>query len=84
MDGADPDSGTCWECGYAFKQKPVIVFRSDFRRGEEPGKGSYNLMLTQSSTIQIELPYASTEAIAARITDGLRELPVRQPDKAFA
>ena len=31
MDGPDPDSGTCWECGYAYQKKPVIVFRSDFR-----------------------------------------------------
>lgn len=74
MDGADPDSGTCWECGYAFRQKPVVVFRTDFRRGgEEPRNGSYNLMLTQSSTIQLELSYSSTEAIATRIDDALRE-----------
>src|ERR1700687_363106 len=35
MDGPDPDSGTCWECGYAFRKKPVIVFRTDFRVGYE-------------------------------------------------
>jgi nucleoside 2-deoxyribosyltransferase len=84
MDGADPDSGTCWECGYAFRQKPVLLFRTDFRRGEEPGKGSYNLMLTQSSTMQIDLPYSSTEAIAARITEALKELTVRQGAQTFA
>ena len=39
MDGADPDSGTCWECGYAYGKKPVIVFRSDFRV-EHAGKGA--------------------------------------------
>jgi nucleoside 2-deoxyribosyltransferase len=83
MDGADPDSGTCWECGYAFQRKPVVVFRTDFRRAEEPGKGSYNLMLTQSSTVQIELPYSSTETIAARIDEALKEL-VRQADPTFA
>ena len=35
MDGPDPDSGTCWECGYAFGKKPVVVFRTDFRVGYE-------------------------------------------------
>ena len=31
MDGTDPDSGTSWECGYAYRKKPVILFRTDFR-----------------------------------------------------
>jgi len=31
MDGPDPDSGTCWECGYAYRKKAIIVFRTDFR-----------------------------------------------------
>ena len=84
MDGADPDSGTCWECGYAFQRKPVVVFRTDFRRAEEPGKGSYNLMLTSSSTMQIELPYSSTETVAARIAEALKELAVRQADPTFS
>src|SRR6266550_4166435 len=30
MDGPDPDSGTCWETGYAYGiKKPYIVFRTD-------------------------------------------------------
>ena len=33
MDGSDPDSGTSWECGYAYRKKPVILFRADFRAG---------------------------------------------------
>src|SRR5579871_2198930 len=35
MDGADPDSGTCWECGYAYRKKRIVVFRTDFRVGYE-------------------------------------------------
>ena len=35
MDGPDPDSGTCWECGYAYRKKPVILFRTDFRAGHK-------------------------------------------------
>ena len=37
MDGADPDSGTCWECGYAYRKKKIIVFRTDFRSAGEGG-----------------------------------------------
>lgn len=33
IEGADADSGTAWEMGYAFAQgKPVIALRTDFRR----------------------------------------------------
>ncbi|HWQ68154.1 MAG TPA: nucleoside 2-deoxyribosyltransferase [Methanospirillum sp.] len=33
IDGADPDSGTAWEMGYAYgKGKTVITIRTDFRR----------------------------------------------------
>ena len=36
LDGAD--SGTCWECGYAFaKNKPVISIRTDFRDSGDCG-----------------------------------------------
>lgn len=72
MDGADPDSGTCWECGYAFRKKPVIVFRTDFRAAE-PGKAPYNLMLTQSASKRLDLPYASTAEIARKIHRALKE-----------
>jgi len=53
MDGPDPDSGTCWECGCAYRKKPVILFRTDFRAGyklrghlpqrEEQSDPHYNL-----------------------------------------
>lgn len=73
MDGADPDSGTCWECGYAYRKKPVILFRTDFRR--EADKGPYNLMLTQSATAVLDLAYAALDAVAERIDATLRSLP---------
>ena len=49
LDGADADSGTSWECGYAYKLgKPIIVVLTDLRRsGDDPGAG-VNLMLSQS------------------------------------
>jgi nucleoside 2-deoxyribosyltransferase len=50
IDGADADSGTAWEMGYAFAQKKqVIALRTDFRR-----VGMYervNLMLEESAKV---------------------------------
>jgi nucleoside 2-deoxyribosyltransferase len=74
MDGADPDSGTCWECGYAYKKKPVIVFRTDFRAGDDPDKGPYNLMLTESATQRLDLAFVDTAGIATSIDQALRKL----------
>ena len=50
IEGADADSGTAWEMGYAFAQgKPVIALRTDFRR---VGYNEHvNLMLEQSATV---------------------------------
>jgi nucleoside 2-deoxyribosyltransferase len=78
MDGPDPDSGTCWECGYAYGKKPVIAYRTDFRVGEEPGKGAYNLMLTVSATRSLLLPLAGAETVARRVTRALAALPRRR------
>ena len=37
MDGPDPDSGTAWECGYAFaKGKPIVCDPTDFRMTVTP------------------------------------------------
>jgi nucleoside 2-deoxyribosyltransferase/predicted secreted protein len=50
IEGADADSGTAWEMGYAFShKKPVIALRTDFRR---VGHHEHvNLMLEQSARI---------------------------------
>jgi len=47
LDGADVDSGTAWEIGFAFaKGKPVFGLRTDFRTlGVE---GTVNLMIERS------------------------------------
>jgi nucleoside 2-deoxyribosyltransferase len=43
LDGADVDSGTAWEIGYAFARgKPVIGLRTDFRTLSD---GIVNLMV---------------------------------------
>ena len=53
LDGADADSGTCWECGYAYaKGKKIIGMRTDFRQsGDTQG---YNAMLYFSANKLIE------------------------------
>lgn len=64
MDGADPDSGTAWEVGYAYaKGKPVILLRTDFRTNPD-GFAPYNLMLTESADEVVYLPGKSVEELA--------------------
>ena len=84
MDGSDPDAGTCWECGYAYRKKPVILFRTDFRasyriRGssesEEESDAPYNLMLTESATRRLDLPFAAVDSVADSIDRALQNLP---------
>src|ERR1017187_861617 len=53
LDGADADSGTCWECGYATaKGIPVIGLRTDFR--ETGDTGGFNAMIYYSATKVID------------------------------
>src|ERR1700685_2293065 len=56
MDGPDPDSGTAWECGYAYaKSKPIVCYRTDFRVSGDTEGAPYNLMLSESATTRFEL-----------------------------
>lgn len=57
MDGPDPDSGTCWECGYAYKKKPIIVYRTDFRKCGDTDSTPYNLMLTESANEVVDVSH---------------------------
>jgi nucleoside 2-deoxyribosyltransferase len=50
IDGADVDSGTAWEMGYAAAiKKPVIALRTDFRMTGSQER--VNLMLEQGATV---------------------------------
>jgi nucleoside 2-deoxyribosyltransferase/predicted secreted protein len=50
IDGADADSGTSWEMGYAYRRgTPVFAVRTDFRIAGH--HELVNLMLEQSSTV---------------------------------
>lgn len=73
MDGPDPDSGTSWECGYAYRRKRILLFRTDFRAIDEPGKSPYNLMLTESADRRLDLSNTDVETAAARLDAALRE-----------
>ena len=58
MDGPDPDSGTAWECGYAFaKRKPIVCYRTDFRVSSDSKSAPYNLMLSESATARVAVPF---------------------------
>lgn len=76
MDGPDPDSGTAWECGYAYGRKPVILVRTDSRlTGDDPGM-PYNAMLTQSATVRLDLGWADMAAIEAAVLEALSSVAV--------
>ena len=63
IDGADADSGTAWEMGYAFARgKPVIALRTDFRCVGTSEK--VNLMLEQSATV-VTTPEELLDAVNA-------------------
>ena len=73
VDGPDPDSGTAWECGYAFGKRPVVQVRTDSRASGDPG-APYNAMLMASATIRLELGFADMDTVEASILDALRRL----------
>jgi nucleoside 2-deoxyribosyltransferase len=62
FDQADPDSGTCWECGFAYSRGiPIIGIRTDLRRAGDDPNASINLMLSKSCKKMIDLPYDKRE-----------------------
>ena len=74
MDGPDPDSGTCWEVGYAYgTKKAIVLVRTDFR--DLAGRaGTYNPMMAESASIRLDLPVASTTDVIAAILEALSKL----------
>jgi nucleoside 2-deoxyribosyltransferase len=73
MDGADPDSGTSWEVGYAYRKKPVVLVRTDMRRDAGSGSG-YNAMLSQSATVLVDPVAAPIGRVAREVLDALAKL----------
>lgn len=73
MDGSDPDSGTCFEIGEAWRTKLSVLYRTDIREEKQP-LGPYNLMLHQAANVVLDLQWLSVERIAVIIDLILREL----------
>jgi len=70
IDGADADSGTAWEMGYASARgTPVFALRTDFRK---VGVHEHvNLMLEQSATL-----VTSQKALLTALNSPLAEIPL--------
>jgi nucleoside 2-deoxyribosyltransferase len=77
MDGPDPDSGTAWECGYAYGRKPIVLVRTDFRVLGGSDGAPYNPMLTGSATVRLDLPFAPMSQVAGAVLGALATLEAR-------
>lgn len=66
LDGPDPDSGTCFEAGWAVARDiPVIGLRTDWRPAED---GAANCMLTRTCRTVARTLDAAIAAIATGAT----------------
>lgn len=86
MDGPDPDSGTSWEMGYAYKAgKPIITIRTDFRGSGSDREAVFNIMCWASAVINIKL-HAPTIDIVIAINQALADVKagtVKYPVSVF-
>ena len=73
MDGADPDSGTCFEVGEAWRTKLSVLYRTDIRE-EGPPFGPYNLMLHQAANIVVNCKWFTVSEVADAIDKALAGL----------
>lgn len=72
-EGADPDSGTAWEMGFAMGlTMPVILCRTDWRVSGEHGTEVVNLMLTQSARAVLHMPGVAAWELAREIDREIR------------
>jgi nucleoside 2-deoxyribosyltransferase len=74
LDGSDSDSGTSWECGYAYAQrKPIVGVRTDLRSSED---GGLNAMLqrTCDRVIVFSATRETVKPLAREISAALRSL----------
>ena len=42
-------------------QEPIVVFRTDFRAADEPGKAPFNLMLSKSAARCLDVAFKDAE-----------------------
>ena len=74
VDGPDPDSGTSWECGYAYSKKPIMLMRTDFRSSGDRQIGPFNAMLLASADLYFHLPFATAQQVADKVNSALAQL----------
>jgi nucleoside 2-deoxyribosyltransferase len=86
LDGADPDSGTSFECGLAFALGlPIVLVRTDFRAGGDalPGQklATVNLMLAQAASAVVNLtsPISSLDELASEVVKALESIGGAMP-----
>ena len=91
LDGADPDSGTSFECGIAYALGlPIVVVRTHFRAGGDalPGQklATINLMLSQAAARVVNLPDPGSEfeSLASAVIEALHDLPATAPVSRLA
>jgi nucleoside 2-deoxyribosyltransferase len=80
FDGPDPDSGTSWECGYAFALgKKIVGIRTDLRRGGDDPK-NVNLMLSNCAESIIDAPSFTDNVnkLARRVDEYLESLSLHR------
>jgi nucleoside 2-deoxyribosyltransferase len=78
MDGPDPDSGTSWECGYAYGKKPTVLVRTDFRSSGDRQIGPFNAMLLAASDLHYHLPLATAQQVVETLISALAQLASQQ------
>jgi nucleoside 2-deoxyribosyltransferase len=74
MDGADPDSGTSWEVGYAYGKKPIVLVRTDIRGNAGSDGSGYNAMLAESATIRVDAAAAPIDQVAREVLSALASI----------
>lgn len=84
MDGPDPDSGSSFECGYAYARGvPLVCYRTDFRAAGDAGRAPYNLMLSEAATVRYQLRKGANAAefhrgLLAQIRKALQMKPAKR------
>lgn len=72
LDGADADSGTSVEIGYAYAtQKPVVGVRTDFRISEDRG---LNLMLSNICTELVLDVNSDMPSLANKVSESITKI----------
>ncbi len=91
LDGADADSGTCFECGLAYAWGvPIVAVRTDFRGGGDalPGQAlaTVNLMLTQSArqVVARSSTHHDFKALAGAVLEALAQIEPETRTKGVA